>query len=566
MVVGTLQQVPSKGRISIMKIQNFTVQKRHSVLKLSYGFLLVVIGIIMAAINPIEIITNWVLDMREGSFLYNMWENPTYELFNEVWVFNYTNVPEYLSGAEKVMRVKEVGPFRYKEVRTNENMTIDRERGVLSMMPRLHLEFLRDESLGDPSDIKITVPNIPLIAISTLAADKLGYLANAGAYYSMTALGSKVFKDLNIEQLLWGYYDPIVTIANGLLPGWIDFKKIGILDRLYADRNEPAEVELKNASRRYSLNTWANSIGLVEQGYKDWNTSILCNRIKGTYEGIMLPAHFEKGRNFTVFRKQACRTLPFYFVNETASEFGFNAYRFTMEQSAFSRSSPYDCKCTDDCLPEGFIDIRNCYYGFPIAITKPHYLGVDPKHLAYFEGMTPNPEEHNSFYELEPTLGAPLRFGIKVQINLAVRTSPGNPITAPVKDRILPILWFQLQCKSPPPEIISLLKLRLVIGPPLYITAVVFLFFIGFTLAALGFYRVWKPKYKIIPPSEPPAPIIRRRSQERRRSSVHENIAFKIDDDELAKEAVSLLAINEEEGDFVELLISDDNEMECEEF
>lgn len=29
MVVGTLQQVPSKGRISIMKIQNFTVQKRR---------------------------------------------------------------------------------------------------------------------------------------------------------------------------------------------------------------------------------------------------------------------------------------------------------------------------------------------------------------------------------------------------------------------------------------------------------------------------------------------------------------------------------------------------------
>lgn len=41
-----------------------------------------------------------------------------------------------------------------------------------------------------------------------------------------------------------------------------------------------------------------------------------------------------------------------------------------------------------------------------------------------------------------------------------------------------------------------------------------------------------------------------------------ENIVFKTDDDDLAKEAVSLLAINEEDNEFVDLLISSDNEWE----
>lgn len=120
---------------------------------------------------------------------------------------------------------------------------------------------------------------------------------------------------------------------------------------------------------------------------------------------------------------------------------------------------------------------------------------------------------------------------------------------------------FLQSCNKPPPEIITLLKLRLVIGPPLYITCLVFLFIAGFILGAQGFYRIWRPRYKIIPPVETLAPIIRKKSIERRRSSVHENIAFK-EDGEMAREAVSLLAIHEEDNDFVELLICDENELE----
>ncbi|CAB3235164.1 unnamed protein product [Arctia plantaginis] len=561
MVVGTLQHVPSKGRISIMKIQNFTVQKRHSVIKLAYGVLLLVIATVIAAINPIEIITNYVMDMKEGSFIYNMWANPTYEMFTNVRLFNYTNSEAYLSGAEKVLKVSEVGPFRYKEVRTNENLRIDRERGVLTMNPKITLEFIKEGSVGDPKDFQVVMPNLPLIAISTLAADKVGYLPNVGVYYSMKTMGSKLFKTLSVHDVNWGYYDPVVTVANGLLPGWIDFKKLGVLDRIYTDRVQSAEVELKDAKRRYSVNTWNNRTGLVEQGYTDWNTSIPCNRVAGTYEGMMLPANFEKGRNITIFRKQACRSFPFKFIEETTTDYGFNAYKYQMEDNAFSRNSPFACSCSSDCPPEGCIDIHGCYYGFPIILTKPHFMDVDPVQQSYFEGMTPNKENHTSVYLLEPTIGAPVKFSIRIQINLAVRTSSGNPITAPLKDKVLPLMWLEVACPMPPPEIITLLRLRLVIGPPLYITCLVFLFFAGLILVAQGFYRVWKPKYKIIPPVESLAPIIRKKSIERRRSSVHENIGFK-DDSETAREAVSLLAINEEDNEFVELLICDENELE----
>lgn len=566
MVVGTLQQVPSKGRISIMKIQNFTVQKRHSVIRLSYGILLAIIGIIMAAINPLDIVTTWYMDIREGSFLYNMWANPTYEMFSEMWVFNYTNAQEYLSGSEKVLKVNEVGPFTFQEMRTNENIKIDKQKGVMTMNPRLKLKFLLDKSVADTHNVTVKIPNIALIAMSTLAADKLGYFANAGAYYSMSALGSKLFKDLSIEEMFWGYHDPIVTIANSLLPGWIDFAKIGLLDRFYSQKNESSEVELANVTRRYSLNSWDNTSGLLEQGFTDLETSTPCNRIKGSFEGLMLPANYPKGKNITIFRKQACRNYPFSFVSESKSEnTGLNSYLYTMDPTAFSSTSPFACNCSDGCPPDGFVDVSNCYYGFPISLSKPHMMDTDPVQQSHFEGMNPDLKKHGSHFELEPTIGAPLSFSIKIQINLAVRMNEGNPITAPFKDKVLPIMWFALYCNQPPSEVTSLLRLRLLYAPPLIITLEVILIIVGLVLAGQGLHRIWKPKYKIIPPKDIPAPIVRRKSSERRRSSVilnmAENVGFSFKDDEdLAKEAVSLLAINEEDSEFVDLLVSSDNE------
>ncbi|XP_072929431.1 scavenger receptor class B member 1-like [Epargyreus clarus] len=562
MVVGatkmTIQHVPSKGRISIMKIQNFTVQKRQSVIRVVYGALLVVLSIVCAAINPIEIFTNWYTDMQEGKFIYAMWEKPTYRLFCSVHVFNYTNVPEYLNGTEKILRVEELGPFVFQEFRTNENITIDKERGVMTMRPRIELKFLPEESVSEMKDVMVTAPNIAVLAISTLLADKLGYLANVGAYYSMKAMGSTLFKTTTTEELLWGYYDPIVTIANKLLPGWIDFEKIGIMDRFYAKRTAEAEIELRNVSKRYSVNLWNNVPGIEEQGFRDMNTSTLCNRIKGSFEGLMLPPNMDKDLELPIFRKQACRIYPFRFHEEVKGEHGFNFYRYAMQESAFNKSSPYACKCTHDCLPDGFVDVGNCYYGFPIALSKPHFQDVDPEQQSFFKGMIPNPEKHFSHVDVEPIIGAPLALSINIQVNIAVRSSTGNTITKPLKNKVLPILWLSLHCEEAPPEVISLLRLRIVIAPPLVITVEVLLFFIGMFLGVQGFHRIWKPKYKLIEPKQKPK--VRRKSTERRRSSVilnvSDNNAFK-DDDDLAKEAVSLLAITEEDPDLPDLLMNE---------
>lgn len=54
------------------------------------------------------------------------------------------------------------------------------------------------------------------------------------------------------------------------------------------------------------------------------------------------------------------------------------------------------------CLPEGLVDVTDCYYGFPIALSYPHFLDADPSLLEGVTGLTPNRSMHESFFVLNP--------------------------------------------------------------------------------------------------------------------------------------------------------------------
>ncbi|KAL4711604.1 hypothetical protein ACJJTC_003621 [Scirpophaga incertulas] len=541
MVVGakvTIQTVPCKGRTSIIKLHSLTVKRRNPALKIIYGSLILVIGLIIVFINPIELISDWVLVVKEDSYLYKLWETPPYQLFTEVWVFNYTNVPQFLAGKDAVLKVEEVGPFVYQETRTNINISVDYERGVMRMVPRTSLSFLKDLSVGDTKEVNITVPNIALLAVSTLLADKLGYIANLGAYYSINALGSKLFRNLTVEELLWGYEDRIITIGNKLLPAWIDFEKIGILDRFYAPKNDEVEVEIANEDNKFSIVSWNDSPGIPEQGFTSLETSKPCNRVQGTYEGLMLAPNWNKSRDIAVFRRQACRVFPLSYEAELKHRYGFNYYRFTMTDNAFTNSSLYACNCKSSCLPDGFVDVSNCYYGFPISLSKPHFLDTDPVQTSHYEGLKPDPERHVSTLDLEPTMGIPLAFKSMFQVNVAVRMNAGNTVTMLLKDKIVPIMWISLHCEEPPQVNLNLLWVRLVLAPPLIIIIEACLLFSGFVLTVSGCYRFFKPRYTISEPNE---------DQETFLSSPSAFGIARYEGDLFTKEAISMLTLKKQE-------------------
>lgn len=53
-------------------------------------------------------------------------------------------------------------------------------------------------------------------------------------------------------------------------------------------------------------------------------------------------------------------------------------------------------------MAEGLSDVTDCYYGFPIALSYPHFLDADPVLLENVTGSTPNRTEHESFFDINP--------------------------------------------------------------------------------------------------------------------------------------------------------------------
>lgn len=56
------------------------------------------------------------LTMRPGSFIYHLWEKPPLAVIMQVYLFNITNAEAFMSGADKKLKVDEVGPYVYQWV------------------------------------------------------------------------------------------------------------------------------------------------------------------------------------------------------------------------------------------------------------------------------------------------------------------------------------------------------------------------------------------------------------------------------------------------------------------
>lgn len=53
-------------------------------------------------------------------------------------------------------------------------------------------------------------------------------------------------------------------------------------------------------------------------------------------------------------------------------------------------------------MPAGLLDISECYYGFPIALSYPHFLDTDAKVGEHVVGLKPNRSKHETFFYVQP--------------------------------------------------------------------------------------------------------------------------------------------------------------------
>lgn len=117
-----------------------------------------------------------------------------------------------------------------REILENKNATFH-ENGTLSFVPVRYSIPIPERSVGDPRKDIIFAANLPLLGLSSATAGVSPFAALAFSTLAMSTKAEPIL-NLTVHDFLWGYQDNLVSLANTVLPDYINFERFGLMDRV----------------------------------------------------------------------------------------------------------------------------------------------------------------------------------------------------------------------------------------------------------------------------------------------------------------------------------------------
>lgn len=423
--------------------------------KISHGRLAVIcvglftlaIGIILSSIPWVEYLIMKNLKLWNGTLSYHYWQRPGVVRLTKVFIFNVTN-PDGFLGGEKP-RLEEIGPFVYRENMEKVNVRFH-DNGTVSFQHNKILQFIPELSVD--KNQKIIVPNIPLLTL-TSNSKELGPLMRTTLSVLLRVMsGMTPFKSVTAEEMVFGYDDTLTSLANRFYPrGKRPPRKMGLL----LGRNGT----LDEVSTIYTGHKGMENFGLLDRlnglDHLPFWGSAPCNSIKASEGSLFPPRDVTKSDIVHVYDKDLCRVWPLRYRKEV-KENGIPAGYYTPEDNLFDNEENEDnmCYCpgTEECPPKGLQNISPCHFDAPVYLSFPHFYQADPLLLDEIEGLTPNKEEHETYFKIQPKLGVTLEAKVKVQLNLKVEQTNIH-IVKNFRSIVFPIMWLEEGVAELPPHI-----------------------------------------------------------------------------------------------------------------
>lgn len=370
----------------------------------------------------------------EGSRVFESWKRPPPPVFMEFFFFNMTNVDEFMAGAKP--RVTQVGPYTYREYRYKENVSMVENGTKVSAYTTKTFVFLREKSVGDPSEDNITTVNIPVwAAMSKLKGSwKAGFTA-----MWMKSIKSGLFTTRTVHELLWGYEDPVLARAAATSP---DVDKIfGLMVK--KNGTDSGEFVYHTGVENYldygRVVTWKGESKLTF-----WNSDH-SNSINGS-DGSAFHPLLDKNERLYIFTPDLCRTIYMDFEKDVEVK-GIPAYRFTPPRSvlASKEENPANegfCVSPQECLGTGLLKVSPCRKGAPVVASFPHFYLADEKFVSAIEGVSPERVHHQTYLDLNPTTGVIVRANKRAQVNILFSRMQGFPDTKNLNDTVIPVMFL----------------------------------------------------------------------------------------------------------------------------
>lgn len=394
--------------------------------------------------------------MTPGSRVFETWKSPPPPVYMQYFFFNLTNEAEVVLGGKPV--VTQVGPYTYREYRPKANVTmVENSTRVSAFNPKTFV-FLRERSVGDPVNDLITTANIPAWAVMNKVKDNFWKASMVSIW--MNSLGVGLFTTRSVEELLWGYKDPLLARLAPTNPDVDEYfglmlKKNGTNDGEFVyhtgamDHMDYGRVESWRGESKLSF----------------W-TSEQSNMINGTDGSAFHPLLSKKERLY-VFTSDLCRSIFMEFDKDVEVK-GIPAYRFTPPRAvlASKEENPDNegfCISPKECLGTGLLKVSPCRKGAPVVASFPHFYLGDPKYVDAIEGLSPVKEHHQTYLDLNPTTGVPVRASKRAQVNILMNRVSGFPNTRTLNDTIFPVMFINETVVIDDASVVRLQKLLLMV-------------------------------------------------------------------------------------------------------
>ncbi|GCC34036.1 lysosome membrane protein 2-like isoform X1 [Chiloscyllium punctatum] len=426
-------------------------------------------------------------ELKLNSDMYNNWKDPPVPAYLQFYFFNVENKQEILQGAKAI--VKQLGPYTYKEFRHRANVSLF-NNSTISATTQRSFVFEPTMSVGDPREDIITTINIPFITLLQMLR-RSGITQKIFASALFTLKKNELFQSQSVEEWLWGYEHPLLKLGHKLLPSVFPGSQFGLFygmngtnDGEYlfntgkGDYMKFTEVMMWNGQE--SLNLWASNA---------------CNMINGT-DGASFHPLIERDEKLYIFASDICRSFYLMFEKEVEVE-GIGAYRFILPKEAFASDHPSNKECCPggNCPLSGVLNISTCRQGAPIFISSPHFYNGDQRLVSDIGGMEPNTEAHQTFLDIEPMTGIPVRAAKRMQINIHVESVKGVVQTSQVRTMILPVLFLNEQALIDDKSAVKLKSALYKIRVVTYIPYIFLSIGILLCLAALSLaFAAWRHK------------------------------------------------------------------------
>ncbi|XP_066584790.1 scavenger receptor class B member 1 [Prorops nasuta] len=414
--------------------------KHSRIAAIAFGLLALAIGIILSSIPWVDYVILRQLRLWNGSLSFQYWQKPGVVRLTKVYIFNVTNTENFLQFNEKP-KLQEIGPFVYREDMEKVNIVFH-NNGTVSYQHKKILNFVPE--MSKDIDLRVMVPNIPLLTLST-QSKSLPRFITLGLSVFLRGMNMKPFVPVTAQELVFGYDDPLVSIAHRFFPkARRPMSQMGLL----LGRNGT----LSEISTIFTGHTDMKEFGLINRlnglDHLPYWPEAPCNSISAS-EGSFFPPRDRTGADIIhVWDKDLCRVLPLQYRGPSEKA-GIKADLYTPPDTVFGAPSDApdnECFCADDpstCPPSGLQNISPCQYSAPVYLSFPHFYKADTKLLNSVEGLKPVKKLHETYFKVQPKLGVPVEGKVRVQLNLKVERQPDLAVVSNFPDIIFPIMWIE---------------------------------------------------------------------------------------------------------------------------